>query len=57
MENDGLTIEKLKELTGNNYSDEEALEIIFSINALVDIIMDYQEEQEERAKQLDNKKF
>ena len=29
MENDELTIEKLKELSGINYSDEEALEVIF----------------------------
>ena len=42
-----LTVSKLKELMGNKeMSDEEAHEIIFAIEALVNIIVQFQMEQE-----------
>ena len=50
MKNQGLTIEKLRELTGINYNDEKAWEIVFAIKQLVSIIMDYQQEQEEKSR-------
>ena len=51
-----LTIEKLKELMNRpDMSDAEAQEIIFSIEALVGIIMDYQEDQEEKLRKEANK--
>ena len=44
-----LTVEKLKELLGNKTMSEiEAKEIIFAINILVDIIIDFQYEQESK---------
>ena len=49
MKNKDLTIEKLRELIGINYSDEEAQEVTYGIDQLVSIIMDYQEEQEEKS--------
>jgi len=46
-----LTVEKLRELLGKPaMSEEEANEIIFGINTLVDIILDYQEELELKEK-------
>ena len=42
-----LTIEKLKELTGwDHLTDEQATEVIFSVKALVRLIMELQKDQE-----------
>jgi hypothetical protein len=47
-----LTIQKLKELTNSpEMSDAEAQEIIFSIEALVSILVQFQYEEELKAKQ------
>ncbi|MBA3664273.1 MAG: hypothetical protein H0W61_08700 [Bacteroidetes bacterium] len=44
---DDLTVEKLRELLARpTLSEEEAREIILGISTLVDIIIDYQSEQE-----------
>ncbi len=46
---DDLTVEKLRELLQNPaMSEEEAKEIIYGISTLVDIIIDYQLEQEQK---------
>ena len=44
---DDLTVEKLRELLKNpTMGEEEAKEIIFGINTLVSIIINFQQEQE-----------
>jgi signal-transduction protein with cAMP-binding, CBS, and nucleotidyltransferase domain len=47
----GLTNEKLKALTGKeNLTEQQASEIISALKLLVEIIMTYQQEQENKCK-------
>ena len=41
-----LTIEKLREMTGQNYSDEEVQEIVSNIKALSSILVEHLLEEE-----------
>ena len=45
-----LTIEKLREMTGQNYSDEEAQEIVANIKALSSILIEFMLEEEGKTK-------
>ena len=43
-----LTIEKLREMTGQNYSDEEAREIVANIKVLSSILMEQMLEEDKK---------
>ena len=56
MKSKGLTIEKLQELTDENYSDEEAEETVDAIKQLAFILAEFVLEQEKKAKQESSKR-
>jgi hypothetical protein len=45
LKKEPLTVEKLRELTGENYLDEEAEEILHSVKQLSSILVEYVLEQ------------
>lgn len=55
MKSKELTIEKLRELTGKNYSDEEAEETVDAIKQLAFILAEFVLEQEKKVKQESSK--
>ena len=55
MKSKGLTIEKLRELTGENYSDEEAEKTVDAVKQLAFILAEFVLEQEKKAKQESSK--
>jgi hypothetical protein len=55
--NEGLTVKKLREITGINYTDEEAEKIVYSIKQFVSICYQFIQEEQvkaEKVKQSDN---
>jgi translation elongation factor EF-1beta len=49
-----LTVEKLRQLVKRELTDQEANEIVFGIEALVNIIMEYQRDREIEKTENDN---
>jgi hypothetical protein len=54
---ESLTIEKLRELTGKNYTDDEAREIVSNIKALSSILVQQMLKKDAKAKATQTYRF